>query len=107
MADNMGLNPIAYRGERGGFLAHAIRLAARTLEHFHLESPKFFTSLLCFLNTLWQNFKQNDVPGRLLQSFMKQEVMKKGDRTIFILFKMAEIFRGLGTICGQENNCSP
>ena len=93
MADNMGLNPIAYRGEQTG-----IRLAARTLEHFHLESPKCFTSLLCFLNTLWQNFKQNDLPGRLLQSFMKQEVMKKGDRTIFILFKMAEIFRGVGTI---------
>ena len=38
------VNPIAY-GEGGGFLARAIKLAARTLEPFHPESPKFLTSL--------------------------------------------------------------
>ena len=43
-------NPIAYRGGEG--LPHAIRLAAGTLEPFHLESPKFLTSLLCLLDTL-------------------------------------------------------
>ena len=45
------LLPIRGRGG-GGFLAHAIRLAARTLEPFHLESPKFLTFLLCPLDTL-------------------------------------------------------
>ena len=48
------INFIAYGGS---FLARAIRLAARTLESFHLESPKFLTSLLCLLDTLWLNFR--------------------------------------------------
>ena len=43
-------NPIAYggRGGGGGFLAHTIRLEATTLEPFHIESPKFLTSLYAF-----------------------------------------------------------
>ena len=32
----------------GGFLARAIRLAARTLEPFHLEFPNFLTSFYAF-----------------------------------------------------------
>ena len=63
------INPIAYRG--GAFLAHTIRLEARTLEPFHLESQKFLTSFVCLLDTLWQNCQ-----GGLLQSFFEQEVMK-------------------------------
>ena len=59
-----------------GFLARTIRLAARTLEPFHVESPKFLTSLLCLLDTLWRNFRQFDLPGGLLQSFLEQDVMK-------------------------------
>ena len=46
-------NPIAYGGGGGGgsFLARIIRLAARTLEAFQKESPKFLTSFLC----LWRH----------------------------------------------------
>ena len=39
---NYSINPIPYGGP-WGFLARAIRLAARTLEPFHLEAPKFLT----------------------------------------------------------------
>ena len=41
----------------GGFLAHAIRLSAITLEPFHLGSPNFLTSLFYSLDTLWRNFR--------------------------------------------------
>ena len=33
----------------------------RTPEPFHLESPKFLTSLLCLLDTLWRNFSYIDL----------------------------------------------
>ena len=46
MGNMIQFNPIAYGGGGGGFLACAIRLAARTLEPFHLESPKFLFSFL-------------------------------------------------------------
>ena len=48
-------NPIAYGG--GGFLVHAIRLSAITLEPFHLGSPNFLTPLFYSLDTLWRNFR--------------------------------------------------
>ena len=44
---------IFIHGGGGGFLAHAIRLAAKTIEPFHLESPKFLTSLICLADILW------------------------------------------------------
>ena len=56
---NLTLLPIGGEGG-GGFLAHTIRLEARTLEPFHLESPKFLTSFLYFfmlLDILWQNVR--------------------------------------------------
>ena len=72
----------------GGFLARAIRLAARTLEPFHLESPKFLTFLLCLLDTLGRNLRYTDLPRGLLQSFFKQEVMKnKGDEHFYFCLK--------------------
>ena len=82
----------------GGFLAHAITLAARTLEPFHLKSPKFLTSLLCLLDALWQNFRYIDLSGKVLQSFIEQEVMKNKPQEHFLfLFKMADFFfRGGG-----------
>ena len=40
-------NPIAFGGGGGGF-GRAIRLAARTLEPLHLESPKFLASDVIF-----------------------------------------------------------
>ena len=90
----------------GGFLAHTIRLDARTLEPFHLESPKFLTSFSCLLDILWQNFRQIDLPGGLLQSFFEQEVMKnKGYEHFCFCLKRLKFVAG--TIWGQENNCWP
>ena len=50
------LLPMEGAGE-DSFLARTIRLTTRTLEPFHLQSPKFLTSFLCPLDTLWQNFR--------------------------------------------------
>ena len=61
-------------GGGGGLLVRAIRLAVRTLEPFHLESPKFLNYLLCLLNTLWRDVRQINL-GSLL-SFFENEVMK-------------------------------
>ena len=41
----------------GRSLALAISLKARTLQSFHLKSPKFLTSLFGLLDTFWQNFR--------------------------------------------------
>ena len=45
----------------GGFLAHAIRLSAITLEPFHLGSPHFLTSLFF---TLWTHC--GEISGKLI-----------------------------------------
>ena len=95
------VNPIASGGR--GFLARAIRLAARTLEPFHLESLKFLTSLLCFLDTLWHNCKYIDLPGRLLQSFFEQEVMKnKGYGHFYFSLKWLKFVEGYNFWSGQQ-----
>ena len=81
------LNSIAYGWGGGGGLAHAIRLAARTPEPFHLESPKFLTSLLCLLDTLWQNFRKIYLlicQGGCCNHLWNTRLWKISDRNIFI-----------------------
>ena len=79
----------------GGGGGAFIRLAARTLELFYLESPKFLTSFLCPLDTLWRNFRSIDLSWGLLQSFWNKRSSKIRDMNILVLFKMAENCRGV------------
>ena len=76
--------------------ARVIRLAARTLEPFSLESPKFLTSLLCLLDR-WLNFRSIDLPGGCCSHFSNKKSWQIRNMNIFIfLFKMAEICEGGG-----------
>ena len=75
-------------------MALAIRLAARTLEPFHLESPEFLT-FLCPLDTLWRNFRKLMCRGVAAVIFRTRGHEKLGIRTFLFLFKMAEICRGV------------
>ena len=86
-----------------GFLARAIRLAARTLEPFHLESSKFLTCLLCLLDTLWRNFRSIDLPGELLQLFFEQEVIKnKGYEHLYFCSKWLKFIGGYNLGSGRQ-----
>ena len=82
-------------------MACAIRLSSTTLEPFHLGFPKFVTSYLYPLDTLSQNVRRIDVPGRLLQSFFKQGVMKNlGNENFHFCLKWLKFVGGGGTILG-------
>ena len=63
------LNPITYGG--GGFLARTIRLSTTTLKRLYLAPPNLVTFCFYLLDTLWQNFSKIDLPGGLLQLFLK------------------------------------
>ena len=62
------LNPITYGG---GFLARTIRLSTTTLKRLYLAPPNLVTFCFYLLDTLWQNFSKIDLPGGLLQLFLK------------------------------------
>ena len=64
------LNPITYGGG-GGFLARTIRLSTTTLKRLYLAPPNLVTFCFYLLDTLWQNFSKIDLPGGLLQLFLK------------------------------------
>ena len=66
-------NPIAYGG---GFLSHTTIVLAATLKPLKLWLPNFVTSCFYLFATIWENFSKIDLPGGLLQSFFKWEVMK-------------------------------
>ena len=63
------INPITYGG--GGFLARTIRLSTTTLKRLYLAPPNLVTFCFYLLDTLWQNFSKIDLPGGLLQLFLK------------------------------------
>ena len=65
------LNPITYGGGGGGFLARTIRLSTTTLKRLYLAPPNVVTFCFYLLDTLWQNFSKIDLPGGLLQLFLK------------------------------------
>ena len=66
----LSFNPITYGGG-GGFLARTIRLSATTLKRLYLAPPNLVTFCFYLLDTLWQNFSKIDLPGGLLQLFLK------------------------------------
>ena len=63
-------NPITYGGG-GAFLARTIRLSTTTLKRLYLAPPNLVTFCFYLLDTLWQNFSKIDLPGGLLQLFLK------------------------------------
>ena len=77
------LNPITYGGG-GGFLARTIRLSTTTLKRLYLAPPNLVTFCFYLLDTLWQNFSKIDLPGGLLQLFLKWDVSKNWTYEIFV-----------------------
>ena len=77
-------NPITYGGGGGGFLARTIRLSTTTLKRLYLAPPNLVTFCFYLLDTLWQNFSKIDLPGGLLQLFLKWDVSKNWTYEIFV-----------------------
>ena len=86
----------------GDFLAHAIRLAARTLEPCHIESAKFLTSLIC----LWTHCGK--ISGKLICQGVAAIIYgtrsheKYAIGTFVFLFKMAELLGGDNLGSGKQ-----
>ena len=53
------------------FLALTIRLSTTTLKRFYLAPPNLVTFCFYLLDTFWQNFSKINLPGGLLQLFLK------------------------------------
>ena len=64
------VNPITYGGGGGGFLAQTIKLT-KTLKWLYLAPPDLGPFCFYLLGTFWQNFSKIDLPGGLLQLFLK------------------------------------
>ena len=83
-------------------MARIIRLAARTIEPFHLESPKFLTSLLCLLDTWWRNVRQIDLPGRCYSHFRTRGHENKGCEHFYFCLEWLKFVGGYNLGSGKQ-----
>ena len=70
------LLPMGGGGGEGGFLSHTTIVLAATLKPLKLWLPNFVTSCFYLYATISESFSKIDLPGGLIQSFFKRDVMK-------------------------------